>query len=359
MKIVDVNPFFYPFVGGIEHRMHDTSRLLAARGHEVTVLTGRLPDTPAEEKRDGYRIIRLESRLIDLYNPPFIHTKHVLDAVEGIGADVVNYNYRWAPSYNGAMRRYDGKKVFTYHNMWGEGVGFQAFLSGINDSRFKKCLDSFDHIIAVSDHVRGDLIRRGYSGDRITSVPTGLPSFPEKGAGNGDFILSLGRLVRTKGLDHLIDAMRDVDCRLIICGKGPDEERLKKRIRKNGLEGRVELKGWVGEHEKDELIKECKLFVMPSLFESFGLAAAEVMSYGRPLVYSGVNGLPDTVGDGGLCVPPRSPQAISGAVNELLNDPKKREQLGENAVIRAEAYRWDPLISKIEDVYEKVLLQVR
>ena len=45
MKFVDVNPFFYPHHGGIETRMHDTARLLAARGHDVTVLTGRNSDT--------------------------------------------------------------------------------------------------------------------------------------------------------------------------------------------------------------------------------------------------------------------------------------------------------------------------
>ena len=50
MRIVEANPFFYPFLGGIEHRMHMTSKLFAARGHDVTVLTSRLPGTPEEEE---------------------------------------------------------------------------------------------------------------------------------------------------------------------------------------------------------------------------------------------------------------------------------------------------------------------
>ena len=61
MKFVDVNPYFYPFKGGIERRMHDTASLLAARGHDETIHTGRLPDTPEEERTpEGYRIMRLE-----------------------------------------------------------------------------------------------------------------------------------------------------------------------------------------------------------------------------------------------------------------------------------------------------------
>ena len=149
MKFVDVNPFFYPYKGGIEHRMHDTASLLAQRGHDVTIVTSRLPDTTEEEVTpEGYRIIRLESKFINLYNPPFVSSKGILDTLNSLDADVVNYNYRWAPSYNKELARYDGPKVFTYHNMWGEGVGLQGKVSEVNDNSFaKKTLSTFDHII--------------------------------------------------------------------------------------------------------------------------------------------------------------------------------------------------------------------
>jgi glycosyltransferase involved in cell wall biosynthesis len=336
--------------------MHDTSRLLAAEGHDVTVLTGRLPGTADEERtEDGYTIIRLRSKIVNVYNPPFISSKDVLETLNGMDADIVNYNYRWAPSYNRDLKRYDGKKVFTYHNMWGEGIGMQAKISEFNDGRFRSCLDTFDHVIAVSDHVRNDLLRRGYPERYVTSVPAGLSKYPGIGKGDGDFILSLGRLVRTKGLDYLIEAMKDVDCRLVICGRGPDAERLAKRIRKLGLEDRIEMKGWVEEDEKEGLMGSCKFFVMPSLFESLGLAAIELMAHGRPIVHTDVNGLPDTVMDGGISVPPKDPAALSKAMNALLDDPGLAEKLGKNAAEQAQRYRWDGLIPKIEAVYEKVV----
>ncbi|MDR2846121.1 MAG: glycosyltransferase family 4 protein [Candidatus Methanoplasma sp.] len=355
MDIIDVNPFFYPFRGGIEHRLHETSRLLSERGHKVTILTGRLPGTSEEEEMDGYRVIRLKSRLINVYNPPFISSKDVLETLESIDPDIVNYNYRWAPSYNRDLAKYDGKKVFTYHNMWGEGIGIQARLSEFNDGRFRKCLETFDHIITVSEFVRDDLLRRGFAPHQITSIPTGLSSFPEEGKGDGDFILSLGRLVRTKGLDYMIEAMQDIDYKLIICGKGPDAKRIEKKISKFGLEDKIEVKGWVSEEEKEYLMGACKFFVMPSLFESLGLAAIELMSHGRPLVYSSVNGLPETVRDGGISVPPKDPAAITAAANALLYDEEYREELGRNAAARARGYNWADLIPKIEDVFGKVL----
>jgi len=356
MKIVDVNPFFYPFKGGIERRMHDTSRLLASKGHEVTVLTGRLPDTVEEEVTDdGYRIIRLKSTIINVYNPPFISSKDVLETLKSLDADIVNYNYRWAPSYNKDLKKYDGKKVFTYHNMWGEGIGMQAKMSEFNDSRFVSCLDTFDHIIAVSDYVRNDLIERGYSPAYVTPIPTGLSEYPELGKGDGNFILSLGRLVKTKGLEYLVEAMKNVDYKLIICGKGPEQEHLAKQIKTLGLENRIEMKGWVEDDEKARLMGACRFFVMPSLFESLGLAAIELMAYGRPIVHTDVNGLPDTIKSGGIFVPPKDPAALSGAMNTLLDDPVFTEELGKNAIMQADRYRWDGLIPKIEAVYKKVL----
>lgn len=355
MRIVDVNPFFYPHLGGIEHRMHDTSKLLAERGHDVTVLTAQLPGTSLEEERDGYRIVRLPSRVIDIYNPPFVSSKNVLETLKGMDADIVNYNYRWAPSYNKDLMRYDGKKVFTYHNMWGEGMGMTGRISEINDNRFRKCLDTFDHIICVSDYVRNDLIKRGIPADTTTTVPSCMTSFPETVEEEGDFILSLGRLVKTKGLDYLVESMKDVGSKLIICGRGPEKNHLEKLIRKYGLESKIEMKGWVTEEEKSRLMGTCKFFVMPSLFESFGLAALELMSYGRGLICTDVNGLPDTVGEGGITVPPKDPSALSAEMNKLLDDKDKRTSLGKAARMQAERYDWKDHIGKIEDVYEKII----
>ena len=356
MRIVDVNPYFYPFFGGIEHRMHLIAKELAARGHEVIIVTGQLPGTETEEvNEDGYKVVRLPSKYIKVYNPPYIKSKGLLKKLNEIDADVVNFNYRWAPSYTKDMRKYSGKKVFTYHNMWGEGIGIQHTMSEINDNMFRKTLNTFDHIIAVSDYVRDDLIRRKVPADSITTACPCLEKYPELSENEGDYILSLGRLVRTKGLDYLVEAMQYVDSRLIICGKGPDSKRLMKKIRKFGVENKVEMKGWVSEEEKNSLMSECRMFVMPSLFESYGLAALEIMSYGRPVVCTDVNGLPDTVKDGGVYVKPKDAKGLADAINSLLEDKEKRIQLGNNARKVAENQNVKNTVDIVESVYNDVM----
>lgn len=357
MKFVDVNPFFYPYRGGIEHRMHDTARLLSEMGHDVTILTSRLKDTPAEEKTEfGYRVIRLDSRFINVYNPPFVSSKNVLETLQSLDADVVNYNYRWAPSYDNDMAKYDGPKVFTYHNMWGEGSGIQKKLSMMNDNKFgKKILPTFDHVICVSKFVQEDIISKGVPREKTSFVPTCLSEPPiTNNSEEEDFILSLGRQVATKGLKYLVEAMTDVDCKLVMCGKGPETKKLEKQIKKLGLKNKVEMRGYVSEDEKDKLMNSCKFFVMPSEFESLGLAAIELMSHGRPIVCSDADGLPETVGNAGVVVPKKDSHALAKAINDLLNDKNKRAELGQNAVKRTEFYSWPSHIDNLERILKDV-----
>ncbi len=348
MKIVDVNPFFLPRIGGIELRMHDMARYMAKRGHDVTVLTGQLEGTPEEEMTpDGYRIVRLRSKFLNIYNPPHIKSYDILETLKSLDADIVNYNYRWAPSWDKEVAKYDGKRIFTYHNMWGEGTGLVGMASGINDSLYRKKLMSYDHIVCVSEFVRQDLIRRGIPADMTTTIPNGYECKPLVDVPEGDFILSLGRLVKTKGLDYLMEAMK-----LVMCGKGPEKDHLEKLIVRYGLQDKVTMKGFVSDEEKLQLMSTCKFFVIPSLFESFGIAALEQMASGKPVVSTNVNGLPEVVGDGGIMVDPRDSKALAEAMNRLLGDDALRHDLGVKARKQAETYEWSGIVDSWERFLE-------
>ncbi len=356
LKIVEANPFFYPYQGGIEHRMHMTSKLFAKRGHDVTVLTSRLPDTPEEEETEfGYRIIRVPARFINVYNPPYVMTKGVLEKLNEISPDIVNYNYRWAPSFDGDMAKYRGKKNFTYHNMWGEGVGIQGYFSEKNDNLYKKKLLTYDHIVAITDCVRDDLVRRGIDPKKITVIDNCLETFPELSDEEGEFILNLGRMVKTKGLDYLIEAMRQVDYKLVMCGKGPESKKVAKLVRKYGLEDRVESRGWVSEEAKLRLMSTCKFFVMPSIYEAYGLAALEALSYGKPLVCTDVDGLPGNVKDAGYYVKPKDADGLAKGINEMLIDNDLRKRLSDNAIKVSRAFTWDDQIAKTEKLYRAIV----
>ena len=353
MRIVEVNPFHYPFLGGIEHRVHHISKRLA-RKHEMIVLTSRLEGTSKEEVIDGYRVVRLPSRYIDIYNPPYVSTKGLMEALKGLEPDLVDFHYRWAPDYNKLAREWPGKKVFTFHNTFGEGVGITRLPSLVNDQMMKRHLKKFSKVICVSEFVKKDLDRRGFDPKRTVAIPNGIEipcAAPHK---EEDFILFMGRLVNTKGLEYLVKAMRSVDSKLIICGGGPIQDKLQKQIEKNGLQRKVEMTGRVCEERKCELLSSCKLFVMPSIFESYGIAVAEAMSYGKAIVATNVGGLPEVVGDGGLLCRPKDDVDIAKKIMELLGDKELREQKSSRARTLALSYTWDAVTPKMEDTYLSV-----
>jgi glycosyltransferase involved in cell wall biosynthesis len=340
-------------MGGIEHRIHHLSRRLAKK-NEVIVLTSRMPGTKPEEEIDGYQVIRLDSRYINLYNPPFVSTKGILGKLNELKPDVVDFHYRWAPSYTRDVARYRGKVVHTAHNTFGEGEGMMGYFSRLNDKRFRDKCYNFSKIVCVSEFICRDYARNGYSKDRLVVVPNGV-DMPSISRDEGDFILSLGRIVRTKGLGYLMEAMREIEAPLLVCGEGPDRKHLEKLANKYGLQDKVRFLGRVSEERKAELFASCKMFVIPSTFEAYGIAAAEAMSYGRPVVASNIGGLPEVMNDCGILVPPKDSKALAVAIHSLLSDEKLRRECSRKARERAQHYSWDHSAEKLEVEYQEVV----
>jgi glycosyltransferase involved in cell wall biosynthesis len=350
MRIVQLNPFHYPYMGGIEYRVHEVAKGLSAK-HEIIVLTSQLSGTSSEEERDGYRIVRLRSKCFGGYNPPYVITPGVLEALERLEPDVVDFHYRWAPSYTKAIRRYRGKWVFTFHNTYGEGEGFGRMVSLANDKLF--CRHIRDRrVICITEFIKNDLLRRGFREELLDVAPNGIELQAGEGT-EGDYILFLGRLVGTKGLPYLVKAMSKVDGRLVIVGGGPDRERLERLAVSQGVKDKTEFTGKVSTERKTELLSNCKVFVMPSLFESYGIAVTEAMVWGKPVVASNVGGLPEVVGNGGILVPPRDSDALATALNTMLQDDGLRRSYARAARQHMQRFSWPAIIDDLEAIYRR------
>ncbi|MDH7508532.1 MAG: glycosyltransferase family 4 protein [Methanomassiliicoccales archaeon] len=354
MRIAIVNPFHYPYFGGIEHRIHHISKRLASR-HEVIVVTGKLPETKEYEEVDGYHIKRLPSSYLNIYNPPMIWTKGIDAALRELKPDVIDLHYRWARGYTKPVVSQNTAKVLTWHNAYGEGVGLLRPLSIINDMLFSRKRNGFQRIVCISNFVARDLISRGFPAEKLSIVPNGVDLPPDERLNKEeDFILFIGRLVGTKGLPYLIEAMRYVDEELIICGTGPDRNRLESLVRKFKLEKKITFLGKVSEEKKHDLLSRCKIFVMPSLIESYGIAAAEGMAYGKPVVGSKTGGLPDVIGEAGILVEPRNARELASSINALLANENLRRDLGRKARERAKEFSWDRAAEMMERIYVEV-----
>lgn len=353
MRIVEVNAFHYPFIGGIENRLHHICRRLG-REHEVFVLTSRLPGTAEREEMDGYTVIRLPSRYLNIYNPPYVRISKVREALDELKPDIVDLHYRWAGSLIKGVLGYQGPKVYTCHNTLGEGVGLTHYASELNDRMFLRHLDKFDRVVCVSDYMKKDVAARGFSEDRLQTIYNGV-EIPEAPCRDGDYLLSLGRLVRLKGLDALIRAMQNTKCQLRICGEGPERRDLERLSQRLGLTDRIDFMGWISEEEKHRMLCECRMFVIPSVHEAYGMVAAEAMSYGKPVIASNTGGLPEVVGDAGMLIPPQDEKALAEAISSLDGDAEKRLAMGRAARERMKAFSWDEMARRTGVLYSELV----
>ena len=172
---------------------------------------------------------------------------------------------------------------------------------------------------------------RALGAQEVRVIPSGvdLPAEVGKEASPSE-VLYVGRLSEEKGVLELVAAT--VGMRLVVAGDGPLRERVPGAL------------GFVPHHELSPLYARAAVVACPSRREGFGVACAEAMAHGRPVVASAVGGLLDLVVDGetGLLVPPGDADALRAGLARVLDDAQLRRSMGAAARKRAEEkLSWD------------------
>ena len=154
----------------------------------------------------------------------------------------------------------------------------------------------------------------------------------------------VGRLAVQKGHSILLDAMMQIvkeipDVILIVIGEGPERQKLMTQSAVLKLDENIMWLGALPQEKVFELYAIMDIFVMPSLYEGFGLTAAEAMAASLPVVGTNIEGLSEVIEDGvsGCLVPQGDIQAFSTALVKLLKEPAKAATLGQNGRIRADS----------------------
>jgi glycosyltransferase involved in cell wall biosynthesis len=179
----------------------------------------------------------------------------------------------------------------------------------------------------------------------VALVPSGVAVPDEVGEeASPPEVLFAGRLSFEKGILELVEAMRGLDgSRLVVAGDGPLRERVPGAL------------GFVGPDELARLYARAAVVACPSRREGYGIACAEAMAHGRPVVASAVGGLLDLVVDGetGFLVPPGDPPRLREALSRLLGDAQLRRRLGEAGRQRARTMLgWDTATDSLLALYD-------
>ncbi|MCM8811726.1 MAG: glycosyltransferase family 4 protein [Candidatus Omnitrophica bacterium] len=213
---------------------------------------------------------------------------------------------------------------------------------------YRQIYRAFDAVAVCSSAVREQITTRPgirIPAGKITVIhnsmdPEKLRAALEKGAatrqnGRSKRIISVANLLPFKGHEVLLEAvnrlrsMLDVEC--LIVGEGPERKRLETRCRELGIEKRVRFLG--SRPDVVNLLHDSDLFVLPSLWEPFGIAIVEAMAAGIPVVAAGGGGIPEIIQDGvnGLLVRPGDPEALAANIRKLLSASSVRTALTKHA----------------------------
>ncbi len=228
--------------------------------------------------------------------------------------------------------------------------------------RFKNC----QYHVAVTQDIVDHIVRCGVPADKVFLLH--IYAEFEKGAplDRAEFttpydvplLLSLSRLHTKKGLDILLQAMRDVpDAYLWIAGAGPLEQELKAQMRALKLQDRVRFLGW--RNDREALLATCDICVFPSRYEPFGAVVVEAWGTQKPLIAARAAGPKAYVSheENGLLVDIDDARGLARAINRLIGDGNLQEALIANG-LRAYQGRFTREVFKknVMDIYSEAKL---
>ncbi|MDI6753460.1 MAG: glycosyltransferase family 4 protein [Thermodesulfobacteriota bacterium] len=164
-----------------------------------------------------------------------------------------------------------------------------------------------------------------------------------------------------KGVLYILQAMTLLppEVSLTIVDEGaPLKTYAPQLVRELGLTSRVTFTGKLSAEDLRKLYTSSKLVVLPSLYEGFGLPAAEAMACGTPVVATRAGALPEVVGEdgAGILIPPRDPQALAAGIIKVLGDEAGRKQMGMMGRKRVEElFTWEKVAERTVEVYKELL----
>lgn len=234
-------------------------------------------------------------------------------------------------------------------------------------------------VLTISDASRDDIIK-AYTVPKdsvITTYPGiknifslephvyGMKQLQTKYHISDHFILFVGTLQPRKNIVRLIEAFSKLGIReesfeinnleLIIIGKkGWQYEEILAAPEKFGVEDRVRFFENIQDDELDTFYKHALCYVLPSLYEGFGLPVLEAMQRGCPVITSNVSSLPEAGGDAALYVDPKDADDIAAKIKKLINDKKLREELIEKGKKQVKKFSWEKAAKETLQVLQSV-----
>jgi glycosyltransferase involved in cell wall biosynthesis len=402
MRICLLSYRSYRYSGGQGIYLHYLSQSLRDLGHKVDVVSG----PPYPELPSGVKLIKLPS--LDLYSMSSVKRLLIDPRKLNTFASFVE----WTGTMSGyfseplafGMRAYDlirrrslnkydiihDNQTMSYGILRIQGLGLPVIetihhpvtidrdLAILSAQSLKnrlglrrwfsfigmqmKVARKLSHIITVSHTAKRHIadsfqIPEGKLRVIYNGIDTDIFGPPKISARLDDRLLVvISRDTPVKGLPYLLEALailnRQYQLELVVVAKGTDNNTTQKLMDTLNIRRYVKV---IDEISTTELVNQYRLatlVVVPSIYEGFGLPAAEAMACATPVVSTTAGALPEVVGDAGILVPPANTGALVNAIVGLLSSPDKRRRLGEAGRLRiVQNFNWKNTAKQTVDVY--------
>lgn len=195
--------------------------------------------------------------------------------------------------------------------------------------------------------------------------PLAINKLKEKYSLPDRYILFVSALIPIKNIENLISAYNLLiknkafqDIHLVIAGsKGWGTKPIFETVEKLGIDKRVIFTGFFPQIDLPSLYSAAELFVLPSIYEGFGIPVVEAFACGTPVITSNTSCLPEIAGDAGLTADPHNIHDLADKMEAALTDESLRQEMIAKGLNRARHFSWERAAQKTLQTYEKASME--
>jgi glycosyltransferase involved in cell wall biosynthesis len=349
------NPYYG---GGGAFSVHEVVKRLADKGYDVTVITGKYPQSK-DEITDNVKYKRIGLKNINPKLGQLLYQFLLPFYAMTLTYDIWFESY--TPPFSTAFLPLFTKKPV---------IGVIHLLGGVEMSKHYKLpfdiiekygLKVYKDIIALNESLKNQVERTG-SKAKVHIIPNGendeLLNLVNDNK-TEDNILFIGRIdIKHKGLDMLLDiyknSYKNHGLDLVIAGSGMEKEIniLKNRIKEMNLESKVKLIGKVSGKEKSEVFRKAKIFVMTSRIEAFPRTLLEAWCYEVPPIIFDIEPLSWIPSEIAVKINPFDKTTFSSELMKLNEDSEKRKKITEKGKEFVRTFNWNKITDQYKDLIE-------
>ena len=369
----------HPAAGGAEKHLHRIFSKIVEMGHEVVLFTTMFPGAKERDVVDGIQVVRKGGDLT--FQLTVAANLKKLD--REFNFDVVVEDLNKLPVFAHWFVR--KPLLVQMHHLWRKSIFSEAFFPiAFGVWFFERIIPFFyrtQPFVVVSPSTKKELAEIGVDENRISVIYNGSEMPPaaaqfdkctdsRESNENADadenaqapYFIWLSRVHRYKGIWTALESFEifsksHPEVKLFVVGDGPLLKKLPAWLKTHGLEGKVELTGFVSASRKYELLSSSLALLQTSYKEGWGLTVMEAAQLCKTTIASDVPGLRDSVRDGetGILFPSGNAAACASAMEKVYGDAELRMNLGRNAKRYAESFSWEKSARETLELLERTI----